>query len=255
MSLAERVKNARILVFDCETSPTLTYTFGMRPKWISPDKIVEPSRMICWGAKWVGKPKKTFRSEHHHSREKMLADLWDMLDKAEAVVSWNGINFDSKQIRREFFEAEMPLPRPWKEIDLFRASKQFMLESHSMRHFNERFGLSQKVQHSGFDLWRRCLAGDPAAWAEMKEYQLGDIDATEAAYHRFAGYLPSHPHIGAIDAAGTGLLCNQCGSDDLTPNGTTRAQVIDSRLYRCGHCGANVKGTRHSRAAVTRGAR
>ena len=48
--------------------------------------------------------------------------------------------------------------------------------------------------------------------------------------------------------------CNQCWGDNLKPNGTKLANQIVYRLFRCNDCGANVQGTRHSRAAITRGA-
>jgi transposase-like protein len=49
--------------------------------------------------------------------------------------------------------------------------------------------------------------------------------------------------------------CNQCWGDNLERNGTKLAQQIAYTLWRCSDCGANVQGTMHNRAAVTRGAR
>lgn len=256
MSFAERAKAPanKILILDVETSPTLTYTFGMRPKWISPEKIVEPSRVLCYGAKWYGQTKLHFKSEYHHDRQAMVEGIWNLLDAAEIVVSFNGIRFDNKHLRREFFDAGMPPPSPWKDVDLYVASKQFSYESHSLNHLAQRLGLGQKVAHSGFDLWKQCLAGNKAAWAQMKSYQLGDIELTESVYERMGGWLPNHPHhlMGTSDDR---VTCNQCWGSNLERNSVKLAQQITYTLWRCLDCGANVQGTRHSRAAITRGAR
>ena len=46
--------------------------------------------------------------------------------------------------------------------------------------------------------------------------------------------------------------CNQCWGDNLERNGTILAHVRSPYvLWRCADCGANVKGTMHSRAAVS----
>lgn len=66
------------------------------------------------------------------------------------------------------------------------------------------------------------------------------------------GWNPSHPHIGPHTDQ---LICNQCGSTNLTRVGTTRAVLIDYALYRCDDCGANVRAGWEARAARTRGAR
>jgi len=241
-----------ILILDIETSPTLTYTFGMRPKWISPEKIVEPSRMLCFAAKWYARPRIHYASEYHHSHEAMVEKAWTLLDQAAIVVTFNGIGFDLRHLRREFHLAQMPPPRPWKDVDLYREAKRsFDYESHSLNHLAQRLGVGEKSQTGGFDLWRGCLARERAAWATMKAYNIADVELTERLYDRMRGWLPSHPHHGTGDEA----RCNQCGSSDLERVGTTLAQVITYVLYRCRACGANVRGGFHSRQATTRGVR
>lgn len=252
--LAERVEHAKVLTLDIETSPTMVYTFDMKPKWISPQKIIEPSRVLCFAAKWYDSDNVEFRSDHHHGHEMVIQDAWKMLDDADIVVTFNGVRFDNKHLKREFALAGLPMPRPWKDVDLYReAKKQWAFESAGLNYLAQRFELGSKVEHEGFDLWRLCLAGDDDAWDRMRKYNIHDVVLTEAVYDRMRGWIPNHPHIGVIDAEGEGFLCNQCGGDELTSNGLRRAIIIDYRLYRCTNCGANVQGTKHSRAATTRG--
>src|SRR5690606_22016747 len=44
----------RILTLDVETSPMLSYHFGLWDQNIGINQIVKQSRIICFAAKWVG---------------------------------------------------------------------------------------------------------------------------------------------------------------------------------------------------------
>lgn len=254
--LAERVSGcSKILTIDIETSPTVVYTFSMCPNWISPDKIIEPSVVMCFAAKWYDQDKIIYFSDYVDGHEKMIQEAWKLLDEANIVVTFNGVSFDIKHLKREFALAGLPMPRPWKNVDLYKeAKKQWAFESKSLNHIAQRFELGAKLEHEGFDLWKQCLAGSPNAWSRMKKYNIQDVVLTEAVYDRMRGWIPTHPHIGNIDPEDVGLLCNQCGGDELESSGLRRAIVIDYRLYRCKKCGANIQGTWHSRAARTKGA-
>ena len=248
------VAGSRVLTLDIETSPTLTYTFGMRPKWISPEKIVEPSRVLCFAAKWYDEDEVLFYSEHHDSAEVMTLAAWELLDQADILVTYNGLRFDVKRLKSMFAEADLGPPRPWKNVDLFAMAKaEWQFESMGLNHLSQRLGVGRKGEHEGFGLWRDCLAGDTAAWERMRAYNVQDVVLTEALYDRMRGWLPTHPHLGAISA--DERRCNQCRSTDLEQTGTYRANVIDYVLYRCRSCGANVRGGPHSRSASSRGVR
>lgn len=255
-TLAERVENTKILTLDIETSPSVVYTFDMAPNWISPEKIIEPSHIMSFAAKWYNKDDVEFYSDHHTGHSEMVERAWHLLDEADILVTFNGVRFDNKHLKREFVLAGYPMPRPWKDVDLYReAKKQWAFESKGLAHLASRFELGAKETHEGFGLWKSCLEGDTDAWERMKSYNVQDVVLTEAVYDRMRGWIPTHPHMGPIDADDVGLICNQCGAaDDLTPVGTRRAIVIDYRLYRCNRCGANVQGMMHSRAARTKGA-
>lgn len=254
--LAERVENTKILTLDIETSPSIVYTFDMAPNWIGPDKIIEPSRILSFAAKWYNKEDVEFYSDHHSGHSEMVEKAWHLLDEADILVTFNGVRFDVKHLKKEFLLAGYPMPRPWKDVDLYReAKKQWAFESKSLAYLAQRLELGSKESHEGFDLWKSCLANDKEAWARMKAYNIQDVVLTEAVYDRMRGWMPTHPHMGPIDAEDVGLICNQCGeADELVRVGTRRAIVIDYVLYRCNRCGANVQGMMHSRAARTKGA-
>lgn len=252
--IAAQTRGSRILTLDIETSPTLTYTFGMRPKWISPEKIVEPSRMLCFAAKWYDEPDTMFWSEWGDGgQDAMILAAWDLLDKADLLVTYNGLRFDEPRLRSEFVESGLTAPSPYKSVDLFAmAKRQFQFESMSLNHLAGRLDVGAKVQHTGFELWRGVLAHDPDSLALMETYNRGDVTLTEALYDRLRGWMPTHPHLGEISTEES--RCNQCGGTDLVPDGTRRAVVLDYPLLVCRTCGAHVQRTRAiRRSALTRG--
>jgi DNA-directed RNA polymerase subunit RPC12/RpoP len=96
-----------------------------------------------------------------------------------------------------------------------------------------------------------ACAGNRAAQAETRLYNIGDTELTEWLADRLRPYIHNHPFPGSF---GDEVRCPPCGSRDLTlqPNRYT-AVVIERALYRCDNCGANVSGGWHSRVAATRG--
>jgi uncharacterized protein YprB with RNaseH-like and TPR domain len=93
------------------------------------------------------------------------------MEEADVLVGWNSAAFDSKHIKREFIENGYLPPSPYKEMDLMRVVKsQFKFPSNKLDYVAQTLGVGAKVQHSGFDLWVKCMADDKKAWAEMKEY-------------------------------------------------------------------------------------
>ena len=65
--------------------------------------------MLSWAAKWYDKKKIMYRD---HYEDDFLTTIYDLMEEADAIVTWNGISFDIKHLNREFIEAGMdPLPR------------------------------------------------------------------------------------------------------------------------------------------------
>jgi hypothetical protein len=183
----------------------------------------------------------------------MIRRAWELYDAADIVVTYNGVAFDNKHLRSDWLDLGLPLPSPWKDIDLYKVNRQmFGRVSYSLNHLCQILGLDMKSGHYDAVVAQAALDGDEKARRLLKRYNIGDVKITEQAYDRVRGYMPGHPHMGPLPTDET-KSCNQCGSLDLQRTGTTRAIQIDYVLYRCGNCGANVRGARHSRQAATRG--
>jgi hypothetical protein len=252
MSLAQRVKEtgAKILVIDMERLCGLARVWDQKTNFVPATNFVRLPSTLCFAAKWYGAKTVEFHAAWD-DYDAMVRRSWELYNEANVVVTYNGRRFDNAHFRGDWLKAGLAPPSPWKDVDLYQSNK-FGFTSRSLNHLCEILGLDVKSGRYSFDDAEACMDGDAKAQATMRRYNVGDVKITEQAYDRLRGHLPSHPHIGEI--AGDELRCNQCGSASLERNGLTRAVVIDYALYRCGDCGGNVKGTRHSRSAITKGA-
>jgi DNA polymerase III epsilon subunit-like protein len=107
----------------------------------------------------------------------MLEELHKLMSEADLLVGWNSAAFDHKHINREFLEAGMTPPSTVKDLDLMSVTKaNFLFPSNKLDYVAQKLGVGAKVKHSGFSLWIRCMDGDEKAWAEMKKYQIQDVN-------------------------------------------------------------------------------
>jgi DNA polymerase elongation subunit (family B) len=181
----------KILMLDIETTPMQVYTWGLWDQNIGINQIIKDTEMMCFGAKWQGKKKITFKSVHHDGKEAMLKELHAMMEEADILIGWNSAAFDHKHIKREFLEAGMAPPSIVKDLDLMSVVKaNFKFPSNKLDYVAQTLGVGAKVKHSGFDLWIKCMEGDNKAWAEMKKYQIQDVNLLEELYQVLLPWLP-----------------------------------------------------------------
>ena len=225
----------RTLLIDIETSPNKVWSFEMRNAFISWDAVIEPSRMICFAAKWYGEEETFFWSEFHDSREEMLLELHEMLEEADVLLHFNGKRFDEPRINGEFWQANMLPPSPYQRIDLWRTvSKRFDLPSSKLAYVLTAAKLPNKVETGGFSLWKGCMAGDQESWDRMKEYNINDVVVMEALYERLLPWIPEHPNMAVYADE---QVCPACGADRLEKRGFSYTGVSKFQRYRCNACG------------------
>jgi uncharacterized protein YprB with RNaseH-like and TPR domain len=167
----------KTLYLDIETTPIKAYVWGLWDQNVSIDQIIEPTTMLCFGARWGNSKKVIFKSVHHDGYRVMLEELHALMEEADVMVGWNSAAFDHKHINREFLENGIMPPSPVKDLDLMSVVKaNFQFPSNKLDYVAQKLGVGSKVKHSGFKLWIRCMAGDPKAWVEMKKYQIQDVN-------------------------------------------------------------------------------
>lgn len=226
----------KILAWDIETSPHITYTFGLWNQNIGITQIEKPSSVMCFAARWADNPKNSieFYSDHKDGHDGMIYRAWELLDEADALLSWNGKGFDTKQINREFELARLGPPSPAKEIDLMAAVKRrFYFASNKLDWVAKELGVGEKVKHEGMKLWLDCMAGEPEAWARFERYNKQDVHLLVDLYNRLLPWIPNHPNVTLYG----GLGCPRCGKDSLQKRGLRTTGMGTYQRYQCGACG------------------
>jgi predicted RNA-binding Zn-ribbon protein involved in translation (DUF1610 family)/DNA polymerase elongation subunit (family B) len=227
----------RILNIDIETAPNRSYTWGLWGQNIAISQIEEPGYILCFAAKWYGSKEVIFKSIYHDSKEEMLAELWNLLNEADAVLGWNSQTYDVKHIKRELLEAGYLPPTEPQHIDLLKVvRKQFKFASNKLDFISQRLDIGYKLKHQGFQLWRDCMAGDKKAWALMKRYNKKDVQLVEEAYEILKPWITT-PTIN-FALFNPGHSCPRCGHDKLViEEKPARTKTAEYDQYRCVECG------------------
>lgn len=222
----------RILLLDIETAPHKVYAWGLWDQRIALNQIVEPGYTLCYSAQWYGERAMLFDSVHKTSRKRMLKSMHALLNEADAVVHYNGANFDIPTLRGEFIAEHMKPPAPFAQIDLIRVARSTRIASRKLDYLAQMLGLGSKLKHKGMELWRECMAGDDAAWRVMERYNKQDVRLLARLYKELRPWIKGHPNLSEGEIA-----CPTCGSDNVKSNGYRSTQTMVYRRMQCGDCG------------------
>src|ERR1700733_915350 len=138
-SLEVRVSDPKILTLDIETAPLEAYTWGLWDVTVGLEQIKTGWSILSYAAKWIGKPKVTFKHTGGRGAAKVRDDkvlmqpLWDLLDRADIVVAQNGQRFDVKKINSRLIEQGFGPYSPIRIVDtLLTAKKHFAFTSNKL---------------------------------------------------------------------------------------------------------------------------
>jgi len=212
---------------------------------IPADAVTEWPRSICAAAKWYDESKVMFSAEWEDGHEGFMSATWDWFHEADIVVGHNMGGFDEKHLRGGWLEYGWSPPSPWKTVDTLKvARQQFNFESNTLDALCKRLGVEAKTDKYDANVAHAALGGDGKAQRKLRDYNIGDIRATEAVYDRLRPYIKNHPHLGMFTA--DEWSCPSCGHKDLSKNrkGDAHTYVQRYRQYQCEKCGTWVRGNR-----------
>jgi hypothetical protein len=226
----------KILLLDIENSPEEVRIYGpARAKYIGSGNLVKQGEILCFAAKWLGRPKIFFHSVHKDGKPAMLAKAWDLLDEADAVMTYYGRRHDIPILNREFLLAGMTPPSPYRQIDLYFVVRQtFGFPYKSLDYVSHQLGLSGKTMKLGLPFIVACMEGDERAWQKMAKYNKQDVRLLEELYVFLQPWVKGHPSHGAHEGAD---VCPKCGSDDLERRGFSLTAQGKYQRFRCQNCG------------------
>jgi len=245
LSIDKRKEAPKILLFDIETSPLRSYTWGMWNQNIGLNMIKGDWHLLSWSAKWYGKDEVMYedqRNEKDIENDKTLCkSLWKLLDEADIVIGHNSKKFDVKKMNARFLIHGMQPPSSFRQIDtLLIAKRHFNFTSNKLEYLTgklcTKYKKSGHAKFSGFNLWSECLNGNLEAWNEMKDYNKLDVLSLEELYEIL---LPWDDSIN-FSIYFEEDVCS-CGSTDLRESGFYYTNASKFQKYKCKNCGAEYR--------------
>lgn len=235
----------RILLLDIETAPHTAFVWGLFNQNVAVSQLAAHGRTICWAAKWYGNPITPKYMDERSGHREMIQGIYDLLQEADIVVTYNGASFDVPTLSNAFIQYGLAPLRKFKHVDLYHVvRKRFRLASNKLEHVVQYLGLGNKVHHKGFPLWIGCMNGDTACWRVMKKYNIGDVTLLEKVYAKLRPWVENHPDV-APDVRAS--HCPNCGSDKLHSRGERYTKEYAIARYQCQKCTAWSDGKRKRR--------
>lgn len=242
-------KGPKILLYDIETSPLLSYCWALWDQNIALNQIKGDWFVLSWSAKWLGDPpSKTMYMSQQGAKNieddtKTLQGIWDLLNEADIVITQNGNNFDHKKLNARFIIQGFKPPSSYKKIDTFLlAKKYFGFTSNKLEYMSNKLNKKyKKLKHakfSGFEMWSECLKGNRAAWKEMKKYNKYDVLALEELYNKI---IPWDNTINFDLYSDSDEITCKCGSTDFKLNGYAYTASGKFQRYQCKTCGSETR--------------
>lgn len=232
------MKKAKILLYDIETSPNTSYTWGKYEQNVIDFK--REWQLLTFAYKWLGdkEVKVVTRLDFKDSTDKSIAKaLWDVLNEADIVVAHNGNSFDNKKARAKFIEHGLGPTSPFATVDTkLVARAHFQFNSNKLDDLGRLLGVGRKIKITqGFDLWLRCMAGEEKAFLEMARYNKQDVRLLERVYLKLRPWMNKHASVSHIEGRQEG--CPKCGGIRLQSRGYSRTSACVYQRYQCQDCG------------------
>lgn len=243
----KKKSNMKVLFFDIETMANLGWVWGKYEQ-----NVIDYERewyMLCFAYKWEGDKKTRFVSikdfnefkKNPHNDYFVIQELHKLFEEADVIIAHNGDAFDIKKVNARFVFHRMLPPSPYKTVDTKKVAKRyFNFNSNKLDDLGKFLGVGRKVEHSGFDLWKGCAAGDGKSWKHMEKYNKQDVELLERVYNVLLPFMTNHPSHALFN---TGVECPNCNSCNLQKRGTEpRKNHRAVQRYQCQDCGTWTQG-------------
>lgn len=230
---------SKILVCDIEWAPAVAYVWKMFDENINPDQLINAGGLLCFCAHWIGSKDFIFMSEWQDGKYAMAVTLRDLLNEADAVITFNGNKYDLPKIRGHLLLEGLQPFAPPTSIDLIKTIKSMGFVMNRLAYIAPLLGVGEKMKHQGFQLWRLVLEGNEKAQRTMRRYCIQDVKVTARLYKRIMPFILDHPHLG--DNKGE---CGACGSKHIQFRGFRRTKYFKIQRLQCNDCGGWSTGAR-----------
>ena len=248
--VAKAKSPVKTLYFDIETTLAKSYHWGQWQQNLSVKQQIQESHMLshawAWGDGEVFSSVLTPEEVLNQDDERIVYEIWSLLDNCDVVVAHNGKRFDVKKVNGYFLKYGLPKPSSYKVIDTLEiAKKHFNLPFKSLEYLAKFLNVELKQDSGGIQTWIDCDRGDPEALATMEFYNRGDVVTLREIHNKLKGWDNNGVNI-ALYNDNHDALCTHCGSDDISVITDKFAYTPQRKyqLYRCNSCKAVLRSNK-----------
>lgn len=242
----------KILLFDIETFPIQAFVWSLWQDRINLDMVVRDWSVLSWAAKWYKSPPNEVFYEDVEKQanlfddKKILKKLWKLLDEADYVIGHNSDAFDIKKVNSRFLELGMKPPSSYKRLDTLKlAKKHFKFSSNKLSELTsklcKKYKKSSHSKFAGTKLWMECIARNPQAFKEMKDYNKLDVLSLEELFEKLLPWQDAF----LFNKFNVEKPVCSCGNDKFKKSGIYYTNAHSYQKYQCTNCGAECRDKKH----------
>jgi len=241
----------RILLPDVEVAFKLGYFYNQWNTNIPAHRIKQDSFLISAAWKWYGQ--KTIHSvsvlddptafKTDFKNDRVVANaLYEAYEEADAVVYFNGINFDDREINTALIRNRIPPKKTVVKIDPYKIARSHFRFSggNSLKNLCVQLKLKSKKADIDDETWIAAAEGCPVAIKKVVSYNRHDIEPMSEAWDLLKPYAPAALNMNHFVKDSNGLpvhVCPSCGSANFTKRGKQYNKVMVKQTYHCQDCG------------------
>lgn len=248
--IAKAQSPVKTLYFDIETTLAKSYHWGQWQQNLSVKQQIQESHMLshawAWGDGEVFSSVLTPEEVLNQDDERIVYEIWSLLDNCDVVVAHNGKRFDVKKVNGYFLKYGLPKPSSYKVIDTLEiAKKHFNLPFKSLEYLAKFLNVELKQDSGGIQTWIDCDRGNPEALATMEFYNRGDVVTLREIHNKLKGWDNNGVNI-ALYNDNHDTLCTHCGGDDISVITDKFAYTPNRKyqVYRCNSGKAVLRGNK-----------
>ena len=229
----------KVLIFDVETLPIVAYVWKVWEENVGEHQIIKDWCLLSWSAKWLYDDKivsdvLTKREALTRNDERLVKNLWNLLEQADVVIAHNGVRFDIKKVNTRMWKHKLDKPSSYKVIDTLNSVRSVFSLNHNGQDAVAKFLKIDGKLNTDFALWTACDRGETDALIYMQEYNEQDVRMLEEIYLSLRQWIPNHPNLNIFQ--GTLEGCPICHSTSYTDIGYYYADKNRFVEYRCSDC-------------------
>lgn len=213
-----RTTEPKIIYFDIESTPAQFWGFRLGEQRVGWEQIKKEPVVcvICWAVNDGKVQSATFDVSKYKpdqyddkSDYELIKKFTEIANGADLLIGHNGKNFDVAFLRSRIIKHHLPDLSPILIDDTYLLTKAIKTMSHALDYLLRKFGLGQKIQHRGLDMWKDVSTKKKKALREMVTYCTGDVEGLRKLYKYVKPYIKSNLNMAMFQ--GNPDACPSCG--------------------------------------------